>query len=665
MLANEDENLWPSQEVQLFELMQAPVHRATRQQMSAVLCESGAGTGKTRLAGRIPELARRMNERGVYDKSTLIMVRRRAMILPQTFTTGERSDMLLGNKEQPHRLRMERRYIQQFMRMCGIHEDDEANVEFILALKGSAGSRNLAQKITEVLSKNGYLERAQKVPNFNQLLKNLCSLIEGSGVAIRSSSEDDVELLKFSGADPDFMEGGGDLLAALPEEYRNSPAVHVHTSLGDVREAGDDELPHAGTKLAVFSRTSLIQDKSRRRIADFLGNVGIIILDEAEGAYPGELANAVTDIGGGEGTDLFYASTASNLRNRQGYDHKLSFLAPETAINSKQRILKPQRLVRVETPDGKLYPSGSYEAADQLIAQYGRTLNLPKSLDVPQPTEGHHLVVVDSRLVTYVSHMLRAINTGSPTQVRMYSSNKDEDLNALLQQALNDPSAPPLCLVAGPDAVIDSFDWRALRSTWLGVHDSRAGEGTHRLSGRQFHTLYETSYIVYQQFANADKRNFLPHTQFHPDANFPETGAFDLVQGQTFLGKQQVRRERDALSRDGEQKSHTTAWTMSREYKDEFSLEEGTFPPKLVDQRQASVTSTIVYPQIEEGSGILPADYETAFAKMNCISPEIFLRELGDAAKCQTTREKALNELERAAHITRAVSIRQPRASYR
>lgn len=585
--------LWEHQKALVFEFVQKLAAKRGNRSVMSVLMEEAPGTGKTRIMGLIIQALSRLMVRGLFDGNVLVLVKRKAMVGQQSMSVAERRDAVMTTnftKEREKQARDQYRYFDNSAFISLGKVVIEKNDWLELARQNYDTIDEAKEAFVAELQRLGTYDSVMLMPNVDTLLEDIGHLLARRGGVIQApkaagiNGTGELEVIRLG--PPQKNDGKkGDFLFGVPDELLESGAVHLQTNF-DLRNASHASKPGEDTRIAVLSRLSLLQHNSRVVIRDFLKNVKFIFADEAGLSSDGELANIVMhkDIGGKKPPFVF-AATAFNRGGRLHYDADLSKLDTEAAVNSEDGVLQPQRLVCFPNNEEELLPSGTIEAADQMIERYVASLELPDRQKAPQPNEGHNLIVVHKDLVPYVVARLRAKGLGK--QVISCDDNGDEQYNAVLQAAMNDPKAPPVCLVGSTTFVIDSFDWRLLQSTWMCAPESKQDHETLiRLFGRQFHSAQKDGYIVQQRFSDTVRHNSLPWNAYKSDLNIPE-GDFDLVQGQHFIGAERVAAEARQLRSKPAQTEPLTGWMTAREY-GKLPQGEGIYPPTIGTQRETA-----------------------------------------------------------------------------
>jgi hypothetical protein len=445
---------------------------------------------------------------------------------------------------------------------------------------------------------------------------------QGGVINAPLSKNEEYQVLRL-GSKPDLSEKSGDFLFGVDQQLIDGGHVYIQSNFELLNN--DAERPDENTRIAVLARTTLNQDRVRSSMKGFLKNVQFIFVDEAGLGPDSSFANMVTSNNiGGKRSPHVLAATAWNRRGRLRYRKHLSTIRTEDAVNSKEKILRAERLNVFPPVDQTLFPSGSIEAAEQLIAEYQRKLLLPKKEGVKGPTDGHHIIAVDRNIVPYVIARLQSLNTGA--QIVSCDDNRDERYSAIIQAAMNDPSAPPVCLVGAPESVIDSFDFKHLQSTWLCANENKADNETlTRLFGRQFHSQEENGYVVQQRFSNSVFPNSVPWNAYQSDIDLGVEQTFGLVPGQFYIGKKACRNEAKAVEevrprQEDRQLTHTGM-------KDQTQKKElaGTYPLSIGVQRASGFNFGVRLPKFTTTGAVTELkerDYINTFAKTARLGPE-------------------------------------------
>lgn len=585
--------LWEHQKALVFEFVQKLAAKRGNRPIMSVLMEEAPGTGKTRIMGIIIQALSRLMVRGLFDGNILVLVKRKAMVGQQSMSVAERREAVMTTdltKEREKQARDQYKYFDNSAFISLRKVVIEKNKWLELARRNYETIREAREAFVMALEDAGTYEDVMLMPNVDALLDDIAHLLARRGGVIRApkaagiNGTEELEVIRLGPPQRDTGKKG-DFLFGVPDELMEGGAVHLQSNF-DFKHAPHGEKPDENTRIAVLSRLSLLQHNSRVAIRDYLSGVRFIFADEAGLSSDGEIANIVMhpDVGG-KRQPFVFAATAFNRGGRLHYDAELSKLGTEAAVNSDDGVLQPQRLVCFPGNEEELLPSGSLEAADQMIERYVSSLSFPERQGVPQPHDGHSLIVVPKDLVPYVVAKLRSKGLGK--QVISCDDNGDEQYNAVLQAAMNDPKAPPICLVGSTTFVIDSFDWRLLQSTWMCAPESKQDHETLiRLFGRQFHSAQKNGYIVQQRFSDSLRHNSLPWNAYRPDMEIPE-GDFDFVQGRHFIGARRVAAEQRQLQSKPVETEPLSGWLTSREYA-KLPRGEGTYPPTIGTQRETA-----------------------------------------------------------------------------
>lgn len=615
-----------------------------------MLMVEGTGTGKTRIQGiRIGVIAR-LIEAGLLQGNILVLVKRKALILQQAAGKQATREAVMSRERSRTRQREVREqhdYLRQQLGDSCAHVFP-SDVWRALCDVGVEEPKEAERHLRSSLQQRGQWEEFSRIPTHAQILSDAALFLCRRAVTVYGPNEEDLEILEVS---PQSEDGAGsDLFFDLSPAMREHLYLQTEFNFDDI---SDDELPTADTRIAVLSRRSLLQHRSQQKIADFLRHVRWIFVDEAGLDSSNAFTSLVTQDGiDGEKPEVL-VSSAFNRGGRLRYDAFLSTLTVEQAINSFEQILQPQRLVVFPGNEEPLFPSGSYEAAEQFIAHYRRVLQAPKAERSPQPWEGPHLVVVDPQLVPYVVMRLRQEFGHTGTRFLSYDANRDEEHSARVQLRMDDTEHRQTCLVASMESVMDSFDWTKLRATFMCVHESSGEyERMLRLFGRQCHTREEGGYIVQQRFANVDTHDRNVWKTYEPDIPIPQAGTFTSVPGQYFLGREACGQEARGLSRKGMEQRELWASIPNDLFREEANREEGTFPRKISQQRGHLPSLVVRFPPLPEAAAPLGSKaYLRLLSEANGLDPQTWVGELSSAvrsvrasmsAQCNALRSKVL-----------------------
>lgn len=645
--------LWRHQKALLIEFIQMLVQkRRTNEELMDFLMEEGPGTGKTRIMGIIIAALSRMMVRGVLPGNVLVLVKRKSMVMQQAFSKDGMRNTVLSkevSKMRNREIEEQRRFALQEFR--GAQQDFFPKKEWSDICNQNPIDVDAARDlIQESLITRELWADFIRYPQHERALDELAHCVAGQGGVVFAPNGSDLEFFELSPAsEVEDGSGRGDLFFGVQEQIFDTGGVFVQSDY-DVGKGKDGSLPTGNSRIAVMAYTTTYQQRVRENMKDCLANTEWIFMDEAGKVHPDSISTMVTHPSiGGETPAHVFGATA--FREGSSYHGNFSQFTVEDANNSPDQVLKPPRLVEFPGHEGVRFPSGSYEAAEQLIAQMGNKIALAEQNGIPQPNEeGSMLIVVNNNLVSYVVMRLRQEYGDTGMRFISYNVNStDEDHTSRVQVRMNDPQYTQTCLVGSMDRVVDSFDWRQLRSTVMGVKESKASmEMMQRLFGRQFHSALENGYIVQQLFADEDERNRLPFRAYTPDAAIPDAGPITLIPGQYFVGRRVCKAEAKTLPESG--LAHQKLWSDStkeefRNYvRTESDPSKVTFPPKVKDNPLTRQSFVVQFPQVAKkvaaNQHAVGAAYVREFAELNGLNE--FVDELQAAVRnAGSTRERA------------------------
>jgi hypothetical protein len=626
------DTIWRHQKALLIEFIQMLVQkRRSNAELKSFLMEEAPGTGKTRIMGIIIAALSRMMVRGVMTGNVLILVKRKSMVMQQALSKdGMRSAVLSkeSSKMRTKEIEEQRRFaLQEF---TGAEQDFFPKKEWASICDENPTDVDAArQLIQESLTERKLWDDFVLYPQHERVLDELAHCVARQGGVVFAPNGSDLEFLELSPASEEEGSGRGDLLFGVDRQIFDTGGVFMQSSY-DVGNEQAGSLPTRNSRIVVMAHTTTYQQRARESMKDCLANVEWIFLDEAGKVNPDTLGTMVThDSIGGEKPAHVFGATA--FRDGSNFHGNFSQFTVEDANNSPDQVLKPPRLVEFPGQEGVRFPSGSYEAAEQVITQVGKKIALAEKTGIPQPNEeGSMLVVVNANLVSYVVMRLRQEYGDTGMRFISYNVNSgDEEHTGRVQVRMNDPKYTQTCLVGSMDRVIDSFDWRQLRSTFMGVKETKATmEMMKRLYGRQYHSALENGYIFHQLLADEKERNRLPFRAYTPDAKIPDQGPISLVPGQYFVGKKACKAEEKTLPSTGlaMQKlwSDSTKAEFNNHVRKESRESKTTFPPKVRDNPLTNQSFVIKFPQVAKKvpakQHAVGATYIREFAELNGLS---------------------------------------------
>ena len=647
--------LWSHQKALIFEMMNCILSARS------ILMVEGPGLGKTRIQGiRIGVLADLM-ERGLLTGNILILVKRKSIVMQQALGSEGKRDVMMLREHSLVRNREMREQCKYVEQQLGVEGERYFPLKIWMSLceESPRDPRETTELLQRSLKARDCWEEFQRIPNAFNLLSDAALLLSRHAVTVYGPNEQDLELLEVTPPSEEKSGKKGDLLFGVSDTML--PHVWVQSEF-DIRDVQEEKLPSESTRIAVMSWKSLNQHRARLKIASFLKNVRWIFVDEAGTTSDNGYTEVVTheDIGGEEPHLL--ASAAFNRYGRLQYEATLSEMSVEDGMNSPERILRPHRLVGFPGNDEILYPSGSYEAAEQFIAFYGRQLQLPKEQRAPQFHEGPHLAVFNPKQVPYVVMRLREEFGHMGIKFVSYDANRDEEHSGRIQLRMDDPVHQKTCLISCMENVIDSFDWTRLRATFLCTQETSAElEYQKRLFGRQFHTRETGGYVIQQRFADVDTHNRLVWKAYKPDISIPESGSFHITPGQHFLGKRECQREGTHLAKGNPPRTELWASLPAKFFRENANLAEGTFPPSITEQRGHMPSLIVVFPPLRANSRSIDRSYLREFALANGLDADIWMRDLYAVLhRAGTQVQKQCEALEKKVleiRLSRAVAI--------
>ena len=632
--------LWPQQKALLIEFIQMIVQKHyTGAELMDWLLEAAPGSGKTRILGIVIAALSRMMVRGVLEGNVLISIKRKTMVMMQALSKWEMRSTLMSrelSKMRSREISEQRRYAKQEMRGSDIDFFPPDVWETLCHdTYEHMGADEAIRWLQASLDERGLREEFERYPHHERVLSELSHCIAREGAIIAAPYERDLEFIELS-APEDVEEDAakGDLLFGVEQQLIDNGCVYIQTDF----TYGDEEmsrLPTERTRIAVMSQMSTTHGAVQKNMSPFLSNLKFRILDEAGGNNPDTLGS----LGMPHGAKKVPVLAATAYKESDYWTGDFSYFSVEDGVNSDPQVLKPPRLRVFPGNEGVRFPSGSYQAGWQLMQALGDKLDLPDARGVSQLTEdGALLIVVDRPLVPDFVQMMRMQYAGTGVRIISYNANSGKEQHAgRTQLRMNDPEYTDTILVGSMDRVADSFDFRQLRGTIMGIKPSKqAMKFLERLFGRQWHSLLENGYIVQQLFSNMKERNYLAWLAYDLDCDLPTEGPMELHPGQHIIGKRECDREKRWLKKKNLKPQKVWASATQAEFETHVRrTEEGTFPPKLSDNPRMEQSYVIEFPQVAakvpSRQNAVGAPYVKKFAEVNGLQG--FERELLACAK--------------------------------
>lgn len=652
--------IWRHQKALVIECIQMLVQkRYNNAELTSFLMEEAPGSGKTRIMGIIIAALSRMMVRGVLDGNVLVLVRRKAIVMQQTLTKDAMRKTMLStefSKMRNREVREQSTFVDQEFRGSGFEFFPEK--VWMEICKAEPESVAAAEKLIEqsLRDREGLWDEFVRFPHHKRVMNQLACCASRQGGVVLAANAIDLEFIELSPpSETENGEGKGDLLFGVPNEMFQKGSVFIQSGFNTIGGA-DGSVPSANTRIAVMSLPSTYQHAVRVKMAPFLRNLMFGFLDEGGKLHPSELASIGShpDIGAQKDAHVF-AATAYRDPKRSQYDGHFSHFTVEDAINSPDKVLQSPRMHVFPGDESVRFPSGSYEAAEQLIKKFGENIALPTATDTPQAIEdGSQLVVVHNDLVPYVVMRLRQEYGDTGIRFIAYNPNsKTEEHTGRIQLRMNDPVYTQTCLVGSMDRVVDSFDWRKLRATFMGVKESASTmEFMKRLFGRQFHSMLENGFIVQQLFEDHSLRNRLPWLAYLNDAGIEAAGPITLHPGQHFIGRDDCAVESKQIAGLHLKPQQTWSASTKNEFETHTRRENAhVTTPKTSDHLLTEQSFVLQFPQIPKNvsrnqHGVGKA-YIREFATLNKIEQFIdeFDTALRTAGKGDDVRSAILQEV--------------------